>query len=438
MSHVFYRAPGSHYPVIARGEGIYLWDTDGRQYLDGSSGALVANLGHGRREIADSMAQQARAVGFAHTQRFTSAAQEDLASRLADLLPYGLQHTYPVSGGSEAVETAIKLARHYFLERGEPERYRVITQWPSYHGNTLGALAASGHLSRRHPYDPLLSTAFVHVPQPAAHCEGPRATSGFCPCAERVQAAIERAGPSTVAALLWEPISGSAASGFVPHRGFLAQLRALCDQAGILLISDEVMAGVGRTGRMIGIEHHEVRPDIVTLAKGLSGGYAPLGAVVTTDDVYAAVASGSGHFVHGFTFGGHPVACAAGATALDIVEKERLVERSARMGVPLAEGLLALAKEHAVIREVRGRGLMQGLVLTTDRRSPGGRAKRLAQLAMNNGLLIYAGSGGSTSRFGDHALIGPPLIIDEAEVAHLLSLLDDSLRQLAAEQNSLD
>jgi len=432
MSDIFYRAPGSRYPVIARGEGVYLWDTEGRRYLDGSSGALVANLGHGRREIADSMARQAAAVGFAHTQRFTSEAQEALGNQLAALLPYGLAHTYPVSGGSEAVETAIKLARYYFLERGEPERYRVIAQWPSYHGNTLGALAASGHLGRRQPYDPLLSPAFLHVPQPQTHCPGP-GPDGFCPCAEQLRSTIARAGSSTVAAVIWEPVSGSAASGFVPHPGFLAQVRRLCDQAGILLIADEVMTGLGRTGLTLGSEHHEVRPDIVTLAKGLSGGYAPLGAVVATDHVYETIRNGSGRFVHGFTFGGHPVACAAGAKALEILVHEQLVERSARMGALLAEGLARLAQQHSVIREVRGRGLMQGLVLATDPRSAGRRASRLAQLAMDRGLLIYPGSGGAASTFGDHALIGPPFIIDEAELGHLLSLLDDSLRQLASE-----
>ncbi|MDA8200331.1 MAG: aspartate aminotransferase family protein [Thermaerobacter sp.] len=430
MSDVFYRSPSAHYPLIAGGAGIYLWDAEGRRYLDGSSGALVANLGHGRREIVDAMAQQAGSVAFAHTQRFTSAAQEALGHHVARLLPGDLSHTYPVSGGSEATETAIKLARQYFLEGGQSERYRVVTQWPSYHGNTLGALAASGHLARRRPYDPLLSAAaFVHAPQPRSDCRG-RAAGGWCPCVAEVGATIERAGPETVAAILWEPISGSAASGFVPHPGFFTQLRKLCDRWGILLIVDEVMAGLGRTGRMLGVEHHAVDPDIVTLAKGLSGGYAPLGAVVATDRVYNAIAQGSGRFVHGFTFGGHPVACAAGAKALEILEAEDLVRRSALMGVQLARGLHALRARHPVVREVRGRGLMQGLVLETDRRVPGGRASQLGQRAFDRGLLIYPGSGEGASPYGDHVLIGPPLVITAEEVATLLMMLDDSLAAL--------
>lgn len=430
MSDVFYRSPPAHYPLIARGAGIYLWDAEGRRYLDGSSGALVANLGHGRREIVDAMAEQAGSVAFAHTQRFTSAAQEALAHHVARLLPAGLRHTYPVSGGSEATETAIKLARQFFLECGQPERYRIVTQWPSYHGNTLGALAASGHIARRRPYDPLLNAAaFVHAPQPQTDCRG-SAAGGWCPCVDEVRAAIERAGPETVAAILWEPISGSAASGFVPHPGFVTQLRKLCDHWGFLLIVDEVMTGLGRTGRMLGVQHHDVEPDIVTLAKGLSGGYAALGAVVATDRVYNAIAQGSGRFVHGFTFGGHPVSCAAGAKALEILEAEDLVRRSALMGGHLAAGLQALAARHPLVREVRGRGLMQGLVLEADRRVPGARASRLGQRAFDRGLLLYPGSGDGVSLYGDHLLIGPPLVISEEEVATLLMMLDDSLAAL--------
>jgi adenosylmethionine-8-amino-7-oxononanoate aminotransferase len=429
MSDVFYRAPRVQYPSAVRGEGIYLWDAAGRRYLDGASGALVANLGHGRADMAEALARQASQVAFAHTLRFTTAAQEELAHRVAGCLPYGLRHTYPVSGGSEAVETAVKLARQYYLEIGEPRRYRIVAQWPSYHGNTLGALSASGHLSRRDPYDPLLSPAFVHAPQPSPACAGP-GSDGLCPCAAAVRTTLEQVDPDTVAAILWEPISGSAASAFVPHAGFLPQVARLCRQYGILLIADEVMTGFGRTGQWLGVQHHEVAPDIITAAKGLSGGYAPLGAVVANDRVYNAIAQGSGRFAHGFTFGGHPVACAAGAKALAILTAEHLVDNAARMGTVLAEGLASLRHRHAVIREVRGRGLMQGVVLETDNTVAGGRSGRLGQLAFDRGLIIYPGSGTGASRFGDHVLVGPPLVIDEAQVNELLERLDDSLEAL--------
>jgi adenosylmethionine-8-amino-7-oxononanoate aminotransferase len=433
MTHVFYRAPAARYPVVDRGEGIYLWDTEGRQYLDGASGALVANLGHGRAEIAEAMARQASRVAFAHTLRFTSAAQEELARRVAELLPYGLSHTYPVSGGSEAVETAVKMARQYFLEIGQPQRFRIVAQSPSYHGNTLGALAASGHLGRRDPYRPLLHPAFVHVPQPQATC---RPASGPCPCLAAIDAALQRVGPETVAAVIWEPISGSSDSAFVPHPGFLRGLLDLCRTYGILFIADEVMTGFGRTGRWLGVEHEAAEPDLITCAKGLSGGYAPLGAVVATDRVYRAIAEGSGRFAHGFTYGGHPVACAAGAKALEILERERLVERAATMGERLAAGLAQLQQRHPVIKTVRGRGLMQGLVLETDRATPGGLAARLGQLAFDRGLIIYPGSGGSTSRHGDHVLIGPPLIIDESGLQDLLTRLDESLTALERQRTA--
>ncbi len=430
MTDVFYRAPALRYPMIDHGEGIYLWDTDGRRYLDGASGALVANLGHGRREIARAMAEQAERVAFAHTLRFTSAAQEELAARVAALLPSGLRHTYPVSGGSEAVETALKLCRQYFLELGQGARFRVLALWPSYHGNTLGALSASGHLARRAPYDPLLSPAFVHADGPSPACPGAKA-GGECRCVGAVRAAIERAGPETMAAMILEPVSGSAASAAVPHPGYVAALRRLCDEHGMLLVADEVMTGFGRTGRMLGMEHHDAAPDLVTCAKGISGGYAPLGAVVATDRVHDAVKRGSGRFVHGLTFGGHPVACAAGAKALEILERERLVERAQAMGEVLAAGLAELQRRHPIVEGVRGLGLMRGLVLRTEAATPGGLAARVGEEAFRRGLIVYPGSGSGRSRLGDHVLVAPPLIVEREGVAELLTLLDESLSAVA-------
>jgi len=429
MTDMFYRSPVARYPMVERGEGIYLWDRDGRRYLDGASGALVANLGHGRREIAAAMADQAAKVAFAHTVRFTSQAQEDLAARVARLLPYGLRHTYPVSGGSEAVETAFKLVRQYFLERGESRRFRIVAQWPSYHGNTLGALSASGHLGRRVPYDPLLSPAFVHVPAPSPDCPGVD-DGGECPCLRAVRAVFEQAGPDTLAAFIHEPVGGSSNSASVPHRGYVRALADLCHVYGLLFIADEVMTGFGRTGRMLGSEHHDTPVDLITCAKGISGGYAPLGAVVTTDAVHDTIRNGSGTFAHGLTFGGHPVACAAGAKALEILEREALVTNAQAMGDLLGAGLAALRDRHPAVLGVRGLGLMRGLVLHTDRRGPGARAARLGNIAFANGLIVYPGSGGGDSRFGDHVLVGPPLVIDRAGVDELVALLDGALDQL--------
>ncbi len=429
MTDVFYRAPALTYPQISHGEGIYLWDTEGRRYLDGASGALVANLGHGRGEIAQAMADQAAKVAFAHSARFTSAAQEELATRIAHLLPWNLRHTYPVSGGSEATETAVKLARQYFLEQGEPSRFKVLSRWASYHGNSLGALSASGHLGRRRPYLPLLSSAFVHFDPPNPRCQGPDA-DGDCDCSRSLRATLEREDPKSVAAILMEPVGGSASSGSVPHQGYMAAVRRIADQYGILLIADEVMTGFGRTGEILGMVHFGVAPDLITCAKGLSGGYAPLGAVVANDRVYQAILQGSGRFAHGFTFGGHLVACAAGARALAILEGEGLVENARRMGYLLRLGLETLQSKFEVLDQVRGLGLMQGLVLnSTELR--GASAARLADLAFSAGLIIYPGSGGPEGLDGDHLLVAPPLIIQETGVQELVGLLERALRSLA-------
>lgn len=429
MTQVFYRSPVSSYPEVSHGAGIYLWDTRGRRYLDGASGALVANLGHGRKEIAEAMGEQAAKVAFAHSARFTTAAQEEFAARVAHLLPFGLQHTYPVSGGSEATETAVKLARQYFLEIGQPQRFRILARWASYHGNSLGALSASGHLARRRPYGPQLSPAFSHFPPPEAGCPGPDA-AGECGCTRALRAAIEQVGPETVAAIIMEPIGGSANSGLVPHRGYMQTVGRIARSYGILLIADEVMTGFGRTGAILGMSHFDTAPDLITCAKGLSGGYAPLGAVVAGERVYTAIRDGSGRFVHGFTFGGHPVACAAGAKALEILEREDLVENAQRLGELLRAGLAGLAERHPVVRAVRGLGLMQGLVLEQDQ-TPGARAARLADLAFRRGLIVYAGSGSAEGTAGDHVLVAPPLVIDRSGVAELLDLLDQALAHIA-------
>ncbi|MDA8344470.1 MAG: aspartate aminotransferase family protein [Thermaerobacter sp.] len=430
MTDVFYRSPASEYPQISHGEGIYLWDTTGKRYLDGASGALVANLGHGRQEIAQAMAAQAGRVAFAHTMRFTSAAQEELAARIARLLPYGLRHTYPVSGGSEATETAIKLARQYFLEIGQPQRFRVLARWASYHGNSLGALSASGHLARRRPYAPLLSDAFAHFPPPDSACPGPGA-DGECDCTRALRAALEQSDPATVAAILLEPVGGSALSGLVPHDGYFEAVRRIADEYGILLIADEVMTGFGRTGEILGMCHFETAPDLITAAKGLSGGYAPLGAVIAGDRVYGAIRGGSGRFAHGFTYGGHPVACAAGAKALEILEREQLVDNARRMGALLRAGLEDLAQRFPAVQEVRGLGLMQGLVLQTAP-NPGAYATRLSDIAFADGLIVYAGSGGPEGVLGDHVLIAPPLVVDAAGVQELLDLLAAAFATLAS------
>lgn len=427
MTQVFYRAPSHRYPMISHAQGVYLWDTDGQRYLDGSSGALVVNIGHGRREVVEAMAEQAQRVAFAHTMRFTSKAQEQLGVLLAERLQPHPYYTYLVSGGSEATETAIKLARQYHLERGDERRTKIMTRWASYHGNTLGALAASGHLARRRPYAPLFAhQTFVHFDTPAAesHADG-------CPCLEHVRARIQQEDPGTIAALIIEVVGGSALSGFVPHPGYLSGLAQICREYGILFVVDEVMTGMGRTGSWWAHTPEGLTPDLMTLAKGLSSGYSPLGAVVAHERVWRTIADGSGSFAHGFTYGGNPVSAAAANAVIAIMENEQLVANAQIQGERLHQGLVALAQHSPLIVEVRGRGLMLGLVLQSIAGHPGKVAARLGEDAFAHGLIVYPGSGGNNSVDGDHLLIGPPLSIRPHEVDELLTLFSKSVERVS-------
>ncbi len=426
MSGVFYRSPVKAYPTISHGRGVFLWDTDGREYLDGSSGALVVNIGHGRTEVAEAMAEQASRVAFAHTARFTSEAQERLGALIARRLEPETYFTYLVSGGGEATETAIKLARQYHLERGQAKKVKVMARWASYHGNTLGALAASGHLARRRPYEPLLANqVFVHF-------EGavPHSPDSACLCLAHLEARIQQENPETISALILEVVGGSALSGFVPHPGYLKGVEQLCRRYDILLIVDEVMTGMGRTGDWWAHRAEGVRPDMMTLAKGLASGYSPLGAVVAHETVWETIRHGSGTFAHGFTFSGNPVSAAAGVKVMEIMEAEDLVRRGQEQGRVLAQTLERLKDESPLIESVRGRGLMQALVLKPVPGRPGAVAQGLGDDAFQHGLIIYPGNGSSGSTEGDHLLVAPPLTVSVAEIAELGERLLASLKRV--------
>jgi adenosylmethionine-8-amino-7-oxononanoate aminotransferase len=426
MSHVFYRDPRGAYPEAEYGHGVYLWDSAGKQYFDGASGALVANLGHGREDVARAIAEQASKVALAHTSRFSSPVLERFAARVSRVVGDPGWHVYPVSGGSEATETAVKLARHIQLLRGQAGRYRVLSRRASYHGNTLGALAASGLAERKQAYAPLLSDAFVQVAPPSASCPGVGA-DGSCACIEAFGEALARLGDETVAAVIVELVGGSARSGFVAHEGYVAGLRQLCDAHGILLIFDEVMSGFGRTGRWMAFHHEGVTPDLIVAAKGLAAGYAPLGAVLVAEPIFAEVADHPA-FIHGFTYSGNAVSAAVGDAVLEIVEREGLVENAAREGARLRAVLEALAEQHPWIRAVRGRGLMLGLLLE-DRP---GLASAVAETAWEQGLILYQGHGEAEGGDGEHLLVAPPLVIAPAETDELLARLDDVLGRVAA------
>ncbi len=436
MSSVFRRSPGTVLPSITRGEGVWLWDTEGRRYLDGCSGAVVVNVGHGRREVVDAMADQGRQIAYIHNGEFTSEAMEAFCERLAALAPQGLDRIFPVSGGSEATESALKLARAYHRLRGNPGKWRVIARRVSYHGNTLGALSMSGHAVRRAPYTPLLLD-FPHIEGPDLYRDpdpGSPPNSGSA-----LEEAILAAGPETVAAFIAEPVIGAAGGALTAPPGHFERIREICDRYDVLFIADEVMTGVGRTGRMWGIQHSAAVPDLLVAAKGLSSGYAPLAAVLVSPRVHDLFIELDQPFVHGFTYGGHPIGCAAGSAVLDIVVRERLAERAAVQGDRLDVLLREVAARHPIVGDVRGRGLLRGIELVADPESKAPYpadmtvAVQLAEAARQHGLCIYPGGGHLPGPAGDQLLIAPPLVVDDGELGELASRLDESLGELEQE-----
>ena len=427
MSSIFYRSSKA-YPVAVRGEGVYLWDAEGRRYLDGASGALVANLGHGQERIARAMAEQASTLPFVHGSQFTSEVYERYAARLAGLLPAPGYRFWAVSGGSEATESAIKLARQVHTERGEPGRYRGVTRRPSYHGASLGSLAASGMGARRALYTPLMNEdAWPKLDKPDPNTDGAED-------ARRLESLLQELGPETVAAFMAEPVVGASDAALAPSPGYDAEVRRICSRHGVLYIADEVMTGLGRAGQMFASIREGVLPDILVLGKGLAAGYAPLAGLLASPEVYAAVMNGSGAFKHGFTYAGHPVSLAAGEAALNIVEEDGLVARSRELGARLLDGLKDLQGRHPLILEARGHGLMLGLVLgdpdTGEAYPAPGLADRLGRAAFARGLITYLGAGAVDGVRGDHLLLGPPLTTTDSEAEEFLTLLDGALGDL--------
>jgi adenosylmethionine-8-amino-7-oxononanoate aminotransferase len=433
-SFVFHRPLGREMPAIARGEGALLWDVDGRRYLDGSGGAVVVNVGHGRREIAEAMARQAGSVAYVHGTQFTSDVLEAYAGRLAAHAPGDCNRLYLVSGGSEANETAVKLARAYHLAIGRPSRHKVIRRSVSYHGNTLAALSLSGRPNLQAPYRPLLRET-PEAPAPFCyHCPlGKSYPECRVACADELEAVIEREGSETVAAFIAEPVLGASAGAAVPPDDYGPRVRETCERHGVLLIDDEVMTGFGRTGRWFGAEWSGVAPDIVTCGKGMSGGYMPVGAVLASERIVEALAR-SGGFVHGFTFSHNPVTAAACLATLEILEREELVERSRTLGEK-ALALLRPLSRHPHVGDVRGRGLMLAVELVADKatRAPFPRVQRraeaLAARAFSSGLVTYPGGGCANGIDGDLLMLAPPFVVTESQLEEMAAVLDRTLTE---------
>jgi adenosylmethionine-8-amino-7-oxononanoate aminotransferase len=434
-SFVFHRPLGREMVAIERGRGAVLWDREGRRYLDGSAGALVVSVGHGRSEVASAMAQQASMAAYVHGSHFTSDVIEEYARRLARHAPGNCNRLYLVSGGSEANETAIKMARAFHLASGSPARHKVVRRSVSYHGNTLATLALSGRPNLKAPYGPMLAETPTAAAPFCYHCPLDRNYPQCAvACVEDLEAVIQREGPETVAAYIGEPLLGASAGAAVPPEDYARRAREICTRHGVLYIDDEVMTGFGRSGRFFAVEWSGVVPDLVTCGKGMSAGYAPVGAVLASERVVSTLAEAGG-FVHGFTFSHNPVTAAACLEVLRILEDEDLVARAERLGERLG-ALLAPLGAHPHVGDVRGRGLIWAIELLADTavRRPFPRSARKAETvaarAMAAGLVTYPSTGCANGVDGDVVMLGPPFVIGEDELEEMAGILERTLSAL--------
>lgn len=431
MSHVFHRAPLNKLPTAVYGEGPYIVDSDGRRYLDASGGAAVSCLGHDHKAVIDAIKTQLDAIPFAHTSFFTTEPAEELADFLVERSP-GLDRVYFVSGGSEAMEAALKLARQYFLERGEDQRKYFIARRQSYHGNTLGALAVGGNPWRRKPFESVLIKTHHIAPCYSYRDRGTDETEldyGLR-VANELETKILELGADRVLAFVAEPVVGATSGAVPPVPGYFRRIRDICDRFGVLLIVDEVMCGMGRTGTLFACEQEGIEPDMVVMAKGLGAGYQPIGALMATDQIYKTIVDGSGFFQHGHTYMGHPTACAAGLAVQKTIENENLLNNVNTQGALLMEALKERFGRHRHIGDIRGRGLFLGLEIVSDRASkaPMPVSERIHMVikreAMNQGLMCYPMGGTIDGQNGNHILLAPPYIIDEEHVNEIVDKLE--------------
>ncbi|GAA0784384.1 aspartate aminotransferase family protein [Roseibium denhamense] len=434
MSHVFPRHTKATYPIAEKGDGCYIIDRDGKKYFDGSGGAAVSCLGHSDPDVTNAIKTQVDRLAFAHTGFFSTEPAEELADLLIAHAPGGLDRVYFVSGGSEAMEAALKLARQYFLEKGETSRHRVIARRQSYHGNTLGALATGGNQWRREPFSPLMidTTHISPCYEYRGRLEGETAFDYGQRIANELETEIQRLGPENVMAFVAEPVVGATAGAVPPVDGYFKRIREICDQYGILLILDEVMCGMGRTGTLFACDQDGIAPDILCIAKGLGAGYQPIGAMLCTSQIYGAIESGSGFFQHGHTYIGHPVACAASLAVLKKLTGG-VADQVEPLGVKLQAALQDAFGQHAHVGDIRGRGLFRGIELVEDRGSKTpfdpkrGLHKAVKKAAFEAGLICYPMGGTIDGVTGDHILVAPPFIMNDTQIGEVVSKLDQAL-----------
>ncbi|RWM70942.1 MULTISPECIES: aspartate aminotransferase family protein [Mesorhizobium] len=435
MTHILHRQIHATLPVAIGGKGIELFDRDGRAYMDASGGAAVSCLGHSHPDVTAALHAQADKLAYAHTSFFTNERAETLADKLVSGAPQGISHAYFVSGGSEAVEAALKMARQFFVETGKPERRNVIARRQSYHGNTLGALAAGGNEWRRAQFRPLLINTYHIEPCYAYRYQeaGESEEAYGLRAAQALEDKILELGPDTVMAFVAEPVVGATAGAVPAVPGYFKRIREICDRYGVLLILDEVMCGMGRTGTLHACEQDGVAPDLMTIAKGLGGGYQPIGAVLLSRRIFDAFAEGSGFFQHGHTYMCHPMACAAALAVQEVIARDDLLANVRAMGAHLSQRLGERFGNHAHIGDIRGRGLFMGVELVEDRSTKAPfdpKLKLNAKIkreAMARGLLVYPAGGTIDGVRGDHVLLAPPFIVDAAAIDAIVERLGDAI-----------
>ena len=432
-------------PMIEYGKGVYLYDTEGKKYLDGASGAVTANIGHGVSEIIDAMQEQAKKVSFVYRSQFTSESAEKLAKKVAEMTPGDLNWCFFVNSGSEAVETAMKMAIQYWQEKGIHTKTKVLSRWVSYHGITLGALSLSGHTGRRARFVPLLEDFPVINPPYCYRCPyGLEAPSCGYLCAQELELAIKRIGADHIAAFIAEPVIGAAGGAIAAPKDYFKMIKKICEDHDILFIADEVMTGFGRTGSMLAMEQYDVIPDIVALGKGMGAGYAPIAAALASEKVIEPILAGTKMVMSGHTLSANPQSCAVSLAVLEYLEKNKIVSQVESMGDYLKNLLLQLKNQYSFIGDIRGKGLLLGVEFVEDTatKTPFPRKAMVTQnmiaLAKEKGLLVYPAGAGIDGVNGDSIIISPPLTITKDEIRELVLLLADTFEAFSKQLKSND
>ncbi|MGM0835081.1 MAG: aspartate aminotransferase family protein [Bacillota bacterium] len=429
-----------NYPIISHGMGVYLFDVNGKKYLDGSSGAVTASIGHHVQAVIDAMTEQAGKVSFVYRSQFSSVPAEKLAEKLMKLAPGDVNWSFFVNSGTESIETAMKVAIQYWQERGRPEKNQIISRWKSYHGITIGALSLSGHADRRSRFETLLEKSPIVEPPYCYRCPfNLQYPECGLSCAKDLERAILEIGSENIAAFVAEPIVGAAAGAVTPPDGYYQKIEELCKKYDILFIADEVMTGIGRTGTMFAVEHWGVTPDIICIGKGMSAGYSPIAATLVSHSIIETILKGSKIIMSGHTYSANPQSAAVALAVLEYIEKEELVENARVMGIYLRQQLEVLQKKYPIIGDVRGKGLLLGLEIVADHTTkyPFYQEKavtnKLIDKALKNGLLIYPASAGTEGIGGDAVIIAPPLSVTKNEIEELISILEITLKEINEE-----